>query len=99
MYPLLIPVLLVAIVNVIALFVMAKDKQLSISNAGSDRIPEGVLFFLATIGGSIGIYMGMFLFRHKTRKWYFTIGIPLLIMENAATAYTVYNYLSLIQIR
>jgi uncharacterized membrane protein YsdA (DUF1294 family) len=50
-----------------------------------------MLFFLAAAFGSIGVYAGMFVFRHKTRKWYFLIGIPLLIAQNAAAIYLVYS--------
>jgi len=56
----------------------------------SERIPEGLLFFMATIFGSVGVYAGMFVFRHKTRKWYFVIGIPLLFMQNFATLYLMH---------
>lgn len=66
---------------------MLRDKRLSLCHDNSKRIPEGILFFMATIFGSIGIYVGMFCFRHKTRKWYFLIGIPLLIIQNLATVY------------
>jgi uncharacterized membrane protein YsdA (DUF1294 family) len=46
------------------------------------RISEKALFFLALFFGAIGIYLGMFLFRHKTKKWYFVWGIPLLVVVN-----------------
>lgn len=74
----------IAILNLASFLVMAKDKGLSMSN-NRERIPEGVIFFMATIMGSVGIYAGMLAFRHKTRKWYFMLGIPLLILENAAS--------------
>lgn len=76
--------LLFGIVNSVAWLIMLWDKKES-RKSGAERISEGMLFFLATIGGSIGIYLGMFMFRHKTRKWYFLIGIPVLIFENVAT--------------
>jgi uncharacterized membrane protein YsdA (DUF1294 family) len=76
--------LLFGIVNSVAWLIMLWDKKES-RKSGAERISEGMLFFLATIGGSIGIYLGMFMFRHKTRKWYFFIGIPVLIFENVAT--------------
>jgi len=66
---------------------MMRDKRLSLRRDNSERIPEGLLFFMATILGSVGIYLGMFLFRHKTRKWYFVIGIPLVLTQNLATLY------------
>ena len=45
---------------------------------GSFRIPEATLFSIAIIGGSIGSILGMFLFRHKTKHWYFVIGLPVI---------------------
>ena len=75
------------IVNIAAFIIMLSDKRLSLRHDNSARIPEGLLFFMATILGSVGIYAGMFVFRHKTRKWYFVIGIPLLFMQNIAALY------------
>ncbi|MFA6417030.1 MAG: DUF1294 domain-containing protein [Patescibacteria group bacterium] len=78
--------------NLIAFFLMFLDKLKS-ANPGSSRISEGLLFFLATAFGSLGVYLGMFVFRHKTRKWYFLVGIPLLFLQNLATAWLIYLYL------
>jgi uncharacterized membrane protein YsdA (DUF1294 family) len=77
-------------VNLIAFFIMLADKIRS-AKPGAERISEGMLFFLAAAFGSVGVYAGMFVFRHKTRKWYFLIGIPLLIAQNAAAIYLVYS--------
>jgi len=75
--------------NLIAFLVMLADKLKSV-NAGSPRISEGLMFFLAAAFGSLGVYAGMFAFRHKTRKWYFLVGIPLLVIQNAAFVYLLY---------
>lgn len=40
------------------------------------RIPEKTIFLIALLGGCIGIYSGMLIFRHKTRHWRFMAGIP-----------------------
>ena len=48
------------------------------------RVPEKVLFLLSALGGSVGMYLGMFTFRHKTKHWYFVVGIPLIILVQAA---------------
>ena len=64
-----------------AFFLMALDKRRSRKN-GAERISEGMLFCFATAFGSVGVWFGMFAFRHKTQKWYFLLGIPLLILEN-----------------
>jgi len=78
-----------ALINLLAFLIMLSDKVKSVS-AGTERISEGLLFFLAAFFGSLGVYAGMFAFRHKTQKWYFLIGIPLLLVENIATLYLVY---------
>ena len=41
------------------------------------RIPEATLFILALVGGACGGTVGMYSFRHKTKHWYFVLGIPL----------------------
>jgi uncharacterized membrane protein YsdA (DUF1294 family) len=76
------------VINLGAFLVMLIDKVRS-RRSGAERISEGMLFFLATILGSVGVYAGMFAFRHKTRKWYFLLGIPLLIVQNIALLWMV----------
>ena len=80
------------VINFITFLTMLIDKNKSIKT-GKERISEGMMFFMATIFGSIGIYLGMFVFRHKTRKWYFLIGIPLLILQNIVFLYVLYLFL------
>ena len=38
---------------------------------GAWRVPEKVLLCLSFFGGAPGGILGMLLFRHKTRHWYF----------------------------
>jgi uncharacterized membrane protein YsdA (DUF1294 family) len=77
--------------NLLAFFLMFLDKIKSKKN-NAERISEGMLFFLATVFGSVGVYMGMFVFRHKTQKWYFLVGIPMLIIQNSAFLYLAYSF-------
>lgn len=77
--------------NIFSFGVMFIDKKKAIDH--DQRISEGMMFFLATILGSIGIYLGMFVFRHKNRKWYFLLGIPLLAIENFSFIYIIYHFL------
>lgn len=74
------------LINLLAFLIMLHDKARS-RKQGAERISEGMLFFLAVMFGSVGVYAGMFAFRHKTRKWYFVIGIPMVILQNIATLY------------
>lgn len=47
---------------------------------GRSRIRIVTLLGLAFIGGSLGGLIAMYLFRHKIRKDYFTVGIPLIML-------------------
>ena len=80
-------------INLVAFIIIGRDKRRSIRGHNAERAPEGFMFFLATMFGSVGVYLGMILFRHKTRKWYFQLGIPLLIIQNMATLYVVWSLL------
>ncbi|MFA6995009.1 MAG: DUF1294 domain-containing protein [Patescibacteria group bacterium] len=80
------------LINLGAFLIMLADKIKS-ANSDTERISEGLMFFLAAVGGSLGVYAGMFVFRHKTRKWYFLIGIPLLMIQNFSLIYLIYLFL------
>ena len=76
-----------AVVNVVALFVVGSDKRKSMDRSNPESTPEWILFFIAAAFGAVGVYAGMMAFRHKTQKWYFVVGIPLLIFQNLASLY------------
>ncbi|MBQ9456642.1 MAG: DUF1294 domain-containing protein [Thermoguttaceae bacterium] len=61
-------------INLAAFLAMGLDKWKAQKNAW--RIPEKTLFLLVILGGSVGGILGMNLFRHKTRHWYFKWGFP-----------------------
>lgn len=44
------------------------------------RIPEWQLIGLALLGGSLGAWSAMYLFRHKTKHWLFRLGIPIVFV-------------------
>lgn len=62
-----------AVMNILGLVVMGVDKWKAKHNAW--RIPEKTLFLVSILGGSIGTWAGMYLFRHKTKHWYFVVGM------------------------
>lgn len=51
---------------------------------GKWRIRESTLLGLSFIGGAAGGLAGMYLFRHKIRKMRFQIGVPLMLLVQAA---------------
>ena len=66
------------IINAAAFLLMLIDKRKARKNLW--RIPERTLFAAAIFGGSIGSIAGMYLFRHKTKHWYFALGLPAILM-------------------
>ncbi|MDD7740556.1 MAG: DUF1294 domain-containing protein [Lachnospiraceae bacterium] len=70
--------LYLALVNLLGLFLFARDKHLAKIHAW--RIPERVLFLIALAGGSAGALAGMYLFRHKTKHPRFVFGIPAILL-------------------
>lgn len=69
------------VINLDGLILMAVDK--SRARRGRRRIPEATLFLVAALGGSVGVLIGMYAFRHKTQHDSFTIGIPLILFFEA----------------
>lgn len=64
-------------INLVSFGLMAADKRRA--RARRWRIPERTLFAAALLGGSLGALVGMYLFRHKTKHWYFVMGMPLIL--------------------
>lgn len=55
------------------------------------RISEATLLLLAVIGGSIGAWLGLQVWRHKTQHKKFFIGIPMILtLQVIATIYILY---------
>jgi len=61
------------IMSLITLAVWGWDKAAAIN--GNWRTPEKVLLSLVFLGGAVGGALGMYLFRHKTRKPAFRIAL------------------------
>lgn len=70
------------VVNLLGFAMMGIDKSRARRRAW--RIPEAHLIIVALIGGSVGAILGMWLFRHKTRHWYFAYGLPVILVLQIA---------------
>ena len=64
------------LINFFGLFLYALDKAKS-KHKGSRRIPERTLLWVARLGGGVGCWLGMMLFRHKTKHTRFMVLVPL----------------------
>ena len=65
------------ILNIIAFLLFGMDKWYA--KREMHRIPEKTLLGISAFGGAFGACVGMQLFRHKTRKARFFVGIPILL--------------------
>ena len=77
--------------NLVGFALMARDKGLA--KRRKRRIPEKTFFLIAFFGGSLGIWLGMKTFRHKTKHLSFKIGIPLLFLFNIGMTYFIMGLL------
>jgi uncharacterized membrane protein YsdA (DUF1294 family) len=59
----------IAVMSLFAFFAYAIDKKKAEQKKW--RTPEKMLLGLSFFGGAVGGYIAMFLFHHKTKKWYF----------------------------
>lgn len=76
-----------AIINIAAFVAYGIDKQKA--KRGAWRISEATLLLLAVIGGSIGAFLGMHVFHHKTKHLKFTLGVPVIFVLQAAAVYFI----------
>ena len=77
------------IVNCVGFAAMGIDK--SKAKRGAWRIPEKTLFLLSIIGGSVGTWLGMYAFHHKTKHWYFVVGMPLILAIQIIIALVIWR--------
>ena len=68
--------------NIVAFVAMGADKRKA--QKGAWRVPEATLFLFALLGGALGATLGMHVFRHKTKHWYFVVGFWALFLIQAA---------------
>lgn len=80
------------IVNLWAFALMGIDKR----RAKKDlwRVKETALFLPVLLGGGVGGILGIKVFHHKTKHWYFRFGFPaILILEIAGIFWLVWYFM------
>ena len=65
-----------------AFIAMGADKRRA--RKGAWRVKEATLFLFALLGGALGATLGMHVFHHKTKHWYFRWGFPLILLVQLA---------------
>lgn len=70
------------VISILSVILTVSDKKRA--RKGKWRIPEHTLFAVAILGGEIAMYITMLKIHHKTRHKRFMIGLPAIIILQAA---------------
>lgn len=76
----------IAVMSLVSIVVCIYDKKISKKNKVELRIPEKTLLILSALGGSVAMFITMLIFRHKTKHVKFMLGIPIIMILQAALA-------------
>jgi uncharacterized membrane protein YsdA (DUF1294 family) len=77
------------LMNIIGFIIMGMDKYKARKKLW--RIPEKTFFIVAVFGGAVGVYAGMLFFRHKTKHWYFMLGVPAILLAELIITFFILN--------
>lgn len=89
-YKLLISIIF--IMNLISFTIFYIDKRKAIE--GKNRISENSLLLSALLLGSIGAFLSMQIFRHKTKKLKFKVLVPIFFVVKVLILYYLYKYVT-----
>ena len=80
---------IIFLMNLISFTIFYIDKRKAIK--GKNRISENTLLLSAFLFGSIGAFLSMLIFRHKTKKLKFRILVPLFFVVRVLILYYLYK--------
>ena len=80
-----------AAISLISIVVCIYDKFAS-KHAKRHRTREAVLLGLSALGGSVAMFLTMLLIRHKTKHVKFMLGIPLIMILQAAAVFLIFRF-------
>ncbi len=75
----------IAFINIVLFLLFGIDKLCAVCRW--HRLSERVLLAVAFAGGSVGALLGMWLFRHKTKKVYFRVALPAILLLHLILLY------------
>ena len=76
-------------INILNIILFGMDKYKAIHQ--KNRIRNSTLIGLSLLGGSIGTLIGMYIFRHKTKTWYYKYTTPIILIIQIITFYYFRN--------
>ncbi|MBQ4091381.1 MAG: DUF1294 domain-containing protein [Clostridia bacterium] len=82
----------IAIISLVSIVVCIYDKKISKKNRVELRTPEKTLLILSALGGSVAMLVTMLIIRHKTKHVKFMLGIPAIILVQAAAVWALFHF-------
>ncbi len=82
----------IAIISLVSIVVCIYDKKISKKNRVELRTPEKTLLLLSALGGSVAMFVTMLLIRHKTKHFKFMVGIPVIMILQAAVIWALFHF-------
>ena len=82
-------IVIAVVMSVVSVIVCIADKLRS-KKKGRSRVSEATLMTLSAFGGALFMFLTMLVIRHKTKHARFMVGLPLMIIYQAAIAYIIY---------
>ena len=82
----------IAIISIVSIIVCIYDKKISKKNRVELRTPEKSLLILSALGGSVAMFITMLIIRHKTKHFKFMVGIPVIMIIQAAIIFALFHF-------
>ncbi len=82
----------ILVMSVISVVVCIYDKKISKKNRVELRTPEKTLLLLSALGGSVAMFITMLIIRHKTKHVKFMVGIPVIMVLQAALMFVLFYF-------
>ena len=80
------------VISLISIIICVYDKKVAPKNNVKLRVPEKRLLFFSAIGGSVAMFITMLIIRHKTKHAKFMVGIPFIMILQAALIYALFHF-------
>lgn len=78
-------------INIVAFVLFGVDKRKA--EKRDWRISEAFLLGISALGGATGALIGMIIFKHKSSKKKFYIGVPFLLLLSKVIELNIFNYI------
>lgn len=78
-------------INIVAFVLFGVDKRKA--EKRDWRISEALLLGISALGGATGALIGMIIFKHKSSKKKFYIGVPFLLLLSKIIELNIFNYI------